>query len=429
MPRSSRALATPLAFLLPLALLISVAAAQNSPMESPPLPVTPDPFPIEAHDPEADPGSAASGEAADTAPPPAAESEREIAAQSDTSAPADTPAPMPTAPSLPTATATPRPSSLATTAPTRAPTVLLEVPAGIAEDARRLEEAAAAVDRAAGSGDWAAARQRWRDFDDLWFAVEDPFRSAFPQRYRAIEDAMSGVKYALRPDVPSREEVQREVANLRAQLQPLLPAGGATATPERPDAAQGAGTPAQRTAQATATAALLTGRHLATPTAAPTPIPASCLTPSLRLSASSLNNEGYLEWQAQGFKPGTVVEINVLGPNPVGQITGPLILHIEGQVVGSRCEVIVEPAEAVKGEELLEHGAPSGHYVLQVEGIRYARPGVQEERIRTFAPFTYSIVYRPGTLPATLEGPPPGEEPGERARRGLSARPTPRPVR
>ncbi len=199
----------------------------------------------------------------------------------------ETPVPRTTADSGRAATG----SVSATATPTRPATGVSDIPAGITRDAQRLDAAAVQIDLAAGAGDWPATRQRWQEFDDLWFDVEDGIRAAFPQRYRAIEDAMGAVKDTLRPEAPSKEAVRREVAGLRAQLRPLLPSEPSIASPNTT-----AGTPA--TSDGTAVRATTTPTavlHAATPTAAPTPVPASCLTPSLNLSASSVNSEGYLD--------------------------------------------------------------------------------------------------------------------------------------
>ena len=64
-------------------------------------------------------------------------------------------------------------------------------------------------------------RAAWEEFDGLWDQVEDGFRAASRDDYRAIEAAMRPIALALRTEDPDADLIRTEIAGLRALLAPF----------------------------------------------------------------------------------------------------------------------------------------------------------------------------------------------------------------
>jgi hypothetical protein len=88
-------------------------------------------------------------------------------------------------------------------------------------DAARLDHVAVEVDDAVVAEDWDDARSEWAEFDELWDDVEDGFRAADRDGYRAIEATMSDIVIALTTDAPDPDQIRELIATLRARIAPF----------------------------------------------------------------------------------------------------------------------------------------------------------------------------------------------------------------
>jgi hypothetical protein len=82
-------------------------------------------------------------------------------------------------------------------------------------DADRLLAVVGNVDAAVAISDWPAARESWGEFDDLWDQVEDGFRDASRDGYRAIENHQGTIRRLLREDSPDAVRIGSEIGELR----------------------------------------------------------------------------------------------------------------------------------------------------------------------------------------------------------------------
>src|SRR5581483_101139 len=89
----------------------------------------------------------------------------------------------------------------------------------LAGHARQLDHLAAEIDAAAADGQWSTARLRADDFDNRWDDVEDGFRAASRDNYRAIETEIDRIKDLAR-DGTDKVGVHREIGTLRGILAP-----------------------------------------------------------------------------------------------------------------------------------------------------------------------------------------------------------------
>ncbi|HZT05977.1 MAG TPA: hypothetical protein VFC51_03035 [Chloroflexota bacterium] len=265
-----------------------------------------------------------------------------------------------------------------------------------ADSAARLLQALDSVDAAVGQGDWTAAQTAWRRFEDIWFEVEDGFRAASRDTYRAIEQQMDRVASALQGSARDSEAILGETRALRALIQPMAPAASTPTLPVGPEGL--APSPSSQTVSAIPAAAR-TPAPAAIPTRTPlvTAIPATCSTPSLTLDPPFLRSDGVIDWRAHGFKPGTLLHIAVLGPTQSGSVSGPVVARLESQPVDRSCSARSD--EGLAADELLEDSPalPTGHYVLEVRGIRWTAPDshIPESEMRINAPFNFYNVAHP----------------------------------
>jgi hypothetical protein len=308
---------------------------------------------------------------------------------------------------LATPTPTPQPGATSTSAPastllptaTAQPSSAGQQLSGMAADAARLDRAAADVQDAVRAMDAARARQGWTTFEDLWLDLEDGFRATSRDAYRNIELAMGRVGETLRPASPDADLARREINALRALLQPFM---ASPAAPARPNEQTTAGAPTLAALRPTGSGMQAVALPIGpSPTLPATPTVGapldSCATPSLTIDPTNIRTDGFLDWVARGFKPGTVVRVAVYGPTFVGGISGPLVRSFEPQPVDRNCTARAE--ESLKGEELFEDnpGLPTGNYVLVVTGIRWTVPSknIAEQDMRLHAPFNAYSVRRP----------------------------------
>jgi hypothetical protein len=83
----------------------------------------------------------------------------------------------------------------------------------VAANAQSLYIIVSNVDDAVANGDWDTARTQWAGFDDLWDQVEDGFRAASRDDYRAVESHQTNIRGLLRADSPDADQLQAELAS------------------------------------------------------------------------------------------------------------------------------------------------------------------------------------------------------------------------